>query len=120
VATIDVQGSTNLKNQSNASDLEAKNKREEKRRDKIFIFFLVPIQYLLFFCFFTADIKIIDDAERVTLIKSDDFMTFFTKNTRILERALDQDDIFLDYGGVDTNKELVMSALLVLKMLTSF
>jgi hypothetical protein len=45
-------------------------------------------------------------------------MTFFTKNTRILERALDQDDIFLDYGGVDTNKELVMSILLVLKILT--
>jgi len=41
----------------------------------------------------------ISDEERQRLLDSDDFMNFFMRNTRILEKALDQDDIFFEYGA---------------------
>jgi hypothetical protein len=49
--------------------------------------------------------KDIGDDEKHRIIQSDDFAKFLSKKTRILERALDQDDIFFDYGGSDKNKE---------------
>jgi hypothetical protein len=43
--------------------------------------------------------------EKTKIIQNDEFLKFFTKNVRILEKALDQDDIFFDYAGNDRNKE---------------
>lgn len=45
------------------------------------------------------------DEERQRLLESDDFLSFFMRNTRILEKALDQDDIFFEYGASDKNNE---------------
>ena len=45
------------------------------------------------------------ETERQRLLDSDDFLSFFTRNTRILEKALEQDDIFFEYGAGDKNKE---------------
>lgn len=45
------------------------------------------------------------DDEKTKIIQNDEFLKFFTKNVRILEKALDQDDIFFDYAGNDRNKE---------------
>lgn len=53
------------------------------------------------------EIKEANDEERIRAIQSEDFSKFFSKNAKILERALDQDDIFFDYSGADRNKELV-------------
>ena len=50
------------------------------------------------------DVSISED-ERQRMLESDDFFDFFTRNTRILEKALEQDDIFFEYGASDTNKE---------------
>ena len=47
----------------------------------------------------------LNEDERQKLLDSDDFLSFFTKNTRILEKALEQDDIFFEYGAGDKNKE---------------
>ena len=47
----------------------------------------------------------ISDDERQRLLESDDFLNFFTRNTRILEKALEQDDIFFEYGANDKNNE---------------
>jgi hypothetical protein len=47
----------------------------------------------------------INEDERQKLLDSDDFLSFFTRNTRILEKALEQDDIFFEYGASDSNKE---------------
>ncbi len=49
--------------------------------------------------------KDIGDDEKTRIIQSDDFAKFLSKNTRILERALDQDDIFFDYAGKEKNTE---------------
>lgn len=49
-------------------------------------------------------IKEITDEERQLTIQSDEFLNFFMKNTRILEKALDQDDIFFEYGAKDTTE----------------
>jgi hypothetical protein len=38
------------------------------------------------------------------MLETDDFMSFFSRNAKILEKALDQDDIFYDYGA-NKNKE---------------
>ena len=45
------------------------------------------------------------EEEKTKIISNDEFLKFFTKNVRILEKALDQDDIFFDYAGNDRNKE---------------
>ena len=39
------------------------------------------------------------------MLESDDFLNFFMRNSRILEKALDQDDIFFEYGANDKNSE---------------
>jgi len=52
-------------------------------------------------------LKELDDDERQRMIDSDDFMSFFMRNAKILEKALDQDDIFFEYGATDN--ELVDS-----------
>ena len=52
-------------------------------------------------------IKEMSDEERNRLLQSDEFLNFFTKNTRILEKALDQDDIFFEYGASDKKNELI-------------
>lgn len=49
----------------------------------------------------------LNEEERQRLLDSDDFLNFFTKNTRILEKALEQDDIFFEYGANDTNNEVI-------------
>jgi len=49
----------------------------------------------------------LNEDERQRLLDSDDFLSFFTRNTRILEKALEQDDIFFEYGAGDTNNEVV-------------
>ena len=49
--------------------------------------------------------KELSEDERARLIQSDDFLNFFTRNTKILEKALDQDDIFFEYGASDANTE---------------
>lgn len=46
-------------------------------------------------------LKELDDDERQRMIDSDDFMSFFMRNAKILEKALDQDDIFFEYGATD-------------------
>jgi hypothetical protein len=43
--------------------------------------------------------------ERQRLIESEEFLNFFMRNTKILEKALDQDDIFFEYGASDKNNE---------------
>jgi hypothetical protein len=40
-------------------------------------------------------VREISDDERIQLIQSEDFMKFFTKNTRILERALEQGKLII-------------------------
>ena len=50
-------------------------------------------------------LKELSETERQRLLDSDDFLSFFTRNTRILEKALEQDDIFFEYGAGDKNKE---------------
>lgn len=49
----------------------------------------------------------LNDDERQRHLESDDFLSFFTRNTRILEKALEQDDIFFEYGANDTTNEPV-------------
>lgn len=49
--------------------------------------------------------KELSDEERQRMLDSDDFLNFFMRNTRILEKALDQDDIFFEYGANDKNTE---------------
>lgn len=46
-------------------------------------------------------LKELDDDERQKVIESDEFLSFFMRNTKILEKALDQDDIFFEYGATD-------------------
>ena len=50
-------------------------------------------------------IKEINEEERQHLMESDEFLSFFMRNTRILEKALEQDDIFFEYGARDKNTE---------------
>jgi hypothetical protein len=50
-------------------------------------------------------IKEMSDEERSRMLQSEEFLSFFTRNTRILEKALDQDDIFFEYGASDKNNE---------------
>lgn len=50
--------------------------------------------------------KEMDDDERQRLIESDEFMGFFMRSTKILEKALDQDDIFFEYGATDNELAL--------------
>lgn len=45
------------------------------------------------------NLKEMDDDERQRLIESDEFLNFFMRSTKILEKALDQDDIFFEYGA---------------------
>ncbi|CAF0703857.1 unnamed protein product [Brachionus calyciflorus] len=52
----------------------------------------------------SIQIKEITEEERQKAIESDDFLNFFMKNTRILEKALDQDDIFFEYGAKETTE----------------
>ena len=47
----------------------------------------------------------ITEEERQKMIESDDFLHFFKRNTKILEKALDQDDIFFEYGASEKNAE---------------
>lgn len=47
----------------------------------------------------------LNEEDRQKLLDSEDFLSFFTRNTRILEKALEQDDIFFEYGASDSNKE---------------
>lgn len=47
------------------------------------------------------NLKEIDDDEKQRLIESEEFLSFFMRNTKILEKALDQDDIFFEYGATD-------------------
>ena len=49
--------------------------------------------------FIIKGIKEINNEETQRLLESDDFFNFFIRNTRILEKALDQDDIFTEYGS---------------------
>lgn len=51
--------------------------------------------------------KELSDEERQRMLDSDDFLNFFMRNTRILEKALDQDDIFFEYGAKDKNTDMV-------------
>ncbi len=58
----------------------------------------------------SLQIKEISEEERQHLLESDDFLSFFMRNSRILEKALDQDDIFFEYGANDkTNEYLLFS-----------
>lgn len=49
-------------------------------------------------------LKELSDEEKQRAIESDEFLNFFMRNTRILEKALDQDDIFFEYGAKETNE----------------
>jgi dynein intermediate chain len=49
----------------------------------------------------------LNEEERLRMLESDDFLNFFQKNARILEKALEQDDIFFEYGASEKNAELV-------------
>lgn len=51
------------------------------------------------------NLKEMDDDERQRLIDSDEFMSFFMRSSKILEKALDQDDIFFEYGATDNELE---------------
>lgn len=53
--------------------------------------------------------KEMDDDERQRLIESDEFLGFFMRSTKILEKALDQDDIFFEYGATDNELALKIS-----------
>ncbi len=46
-------------------------------------------------------LKEMDEDERQRLIESDEFLNFFMRNSKILEKALDQDNIFIEYGATD-------------------
>lgn len=50
-------------------------------------------------------IKDIGDDERQRMIESDEFVNFFLRNSKILEKALEQDDIFFQYGAIDKSNE---------------
>jgi hypothetical protein len=39
------------------------------------------------------------------MLESEKFLYFFNKNTRILEKALEQDNIFCEYGADDKSEE---------------
>jgi hypothetical protein len=52
-----------------------------------------------------------NEEERQRVVESDDFLSFFMKNTKILEKALEQDDIFFQYGAIDKNNEYIKSGL---------
>lgn len=45
-----------------------------------------------------------DDDERQRLIDSEEFLSFFMRSSKLLEKALDQDDIFFEYGATDNNE----------------
>lgn len=47
------------------------------------------------------NLKEIDDDEKARMIESDEFMSFFMRSTKILEKAINQDDIFIEYGAND-------------------
>ena len=49
--------------------------------------------------------KDLSDEDKQKMLETDEFMNFFMRNTRILEKALDQDDIFFEYGASDKNNE---------------
>lgn len=51
------------------------------------------------------NIKELSEDERQRMIDSDDFLNFFMKSTKLLEKALDQEDIFFEYGASETNNE---------------
>jgi hypothetical protein len=53
----------------------------------------------------SMSIKELSEEERHRAIESEEFLSFFTRNTKILEKALDQDDIFFEYGASETNNE---------------
>jgi len=50
-------------------------------------------------------LKEVNEEERLRMLESDDFLNFFKRNARILEKALDQDDIFFEYGASEKNAE---------------
>jgi hypothetical protein len=50
-------------------------------------------------------LKELNEDERQRVIESDEFLSFFMRNTKILEKALEQDDIFFQYGAIDKNSE---------------
>jgi hypothetical protein len=52
-------------------------------------------------------LKEVNEEERLRLLESDDFLSFFKRNARILEKALDQDDIFFEYGASEKNAEYI-------------
>ena len=58
-----------------------------------------------------VQIKEATDEDRIKILQNEEFMRFFSRNTRILEKALDQDDIFFDYGGLDKHKEYAIANL---------
>jgi hypothetical protein len=49
--------------------------------------------------------KELDEDERQKVIESEDFLNFFMKNTKIIEKALDYDDIFFEYGSTDKDNQ---------------
>lgn len=49
----------------------------------------------------------LNDEECQRLLDSDNFHNFFMRNTRILEKALEQDDIFFEYGAGEGNNEVL-------------
>ncbi len=52
-------------------------------------------------------LKELNDEERQRVVESDEFLSFFMRNTKILEKALEQDDIFFQYGAIDKYNEYV-------------
>ena len=50
-------------------------------------------------------IKELNEEERQRTVDSEEFLSFFTRNTRILEKALEQDDIFFEYGAIEKSNE---------------
>ena len=50
-------------------------------------------------------LKELNEEERQKVVESEEFLNFFMKNTKILEKALEQDDIFFQYGAIDKNNQ---------------
>ncbi|OON17260.1 WD domain, G-beta repeat protein, partial [Opisthorchis viverrini] len=46
-------------------------------------------------------IRTLTEEDRMNVMRSEDFCAFFDRAARLIERALDESNIFLDYGGVE-------------------
>ena len=55
----------------------------------------------------SLNLKELSEEERGRVVESDEFLNFFMRNSKILEKALEQDDIFFEYGAIDKNNEHV-------------